>query len=377
MAVIPRIGILKDQVRLFSIANRSLHLEMIPRLWYPHWTDRVKVPKVTTGFESETRDMYRALVKDPSHYNPSWRLLLKTLQKPVVVFLLANTACLLWGSAFPSIKIGYTLFQVTSVSSRILFAGIRFFLAGLVTLCYAAFRFKKWPIPDQTLWKPMMALGLVQTFGQYFFSYIGLAHTPGAVASIINGTSSFMILVIAHFLLKDELLTPLKILGCVIGTAGIVVLQLGADTSEALHFFGEAMLLLSTFFGALGTVLVRPLSHRTHPFILTGSQLSFGGFLLMVVGMSRGGTWTPTGLGAYAILFYLVFLSLAAFNIWTLLLKENPVSRIGVYNLTIPIYGTVLSGIFLKETFWEFRTLAALILVSFGVWVVQDSSKKH
>lgn len=302
---------------------------------------------------------------------------MKTLQKPIVVFILANIACFLWGSAFPSIKIGYTLFQVNTVSSRILFAGVRFFLAGFITLLYAAVLLQKWPLPDKNLWKPVMGLGLIQTFGQYFFSYIGLAHTPGAVASIINGTSSFMILLIAHFLLKDEPLTPLKIGGSIIGTMGIAVLQLGADTANALHFFGETMLLLSTFFGALGTVMVRPLSHHTHPLVLTGSQLSFGGLLLIVVGLSRGGTLTPVHPKAYAMLAYLIFLSFTAFNIWTVLLKENPVSRIGIYNLAIPIYGAVLSGIFLKEIFWALKTLTALILVCFGVWIVQKSSKNN
>ncbi len=300
---------------------------------------------------------------------------MKILQKPVVIFILANFACILWGSAFPAIKIGYTLFQVDTVSSRILFAGVRFFFAGLLTLGTVALFFKQSVKLEKTLYKPILALGLVQTFGQYFFSYIGLAYTAGAVASIINGTSSFMILLIAHFVLKDEPLTAFKVAGGLIGTAGIAVLQLGTQPTADIHFFGESLLLLSTFFGALGTVMVRPLAGRTHPGILTGLQLSFGGCLLIVVGLIRGGSLRPIQPLAYVLLFYLVFLSFAAFNIWTLLLKTNPVGRIGVYNLTIPIYGTLLSGLFLKEKVWDLKTLTALFLVCVGVWVVQKTSE--
>lgn len=62
------------------------------------------------------------------------------LENKIVVFLLAIMCCLLWGSAFPSIKIGYNLFGIdsTDIMSQILFAGIRFFLAGIFTIIFGS-----------------------------------------------------------------------------------------------------------------------------------------------------------------------------------------------------------------------------------------------
>lgn len=58
------------------------------------------------------------------------------MQKTVVVWFLAMICCLLWGSAFPCIKIGYKMFHIASAdaSSQLLFAGCRFFLAGVLVL---------------------------------------------------------------------------------------------------------------------------------------------------------------------------------------------------------------------------------------------------
>ena len=61
-----------------------------------------------------------------------------TLSKPLIVCLLAVFACMLWGSAFPTIKLGYEFFHISSneVGSVLLFAGMRFTLAGILTILF-------------------------------------------------------------------------------------------------------------------------------------------------------------------------------------------------------------------------------------------------
>ena len=58
------------------------------------------------------------------------------LKKTVIVCLLAMICCVLWGSAFPGIKIGYKLWNIDikDMASQIVFAGVRFFLAGVLTI---------------------------------------------------------------------------------------------------------------------------------------------------------------------------------------------------------------------------------------------------
>lgn len=111
----------------------------------------------------------------------------------LVVCGLALICTLLWGSAFPSIKVGYRLFEIESgdTASQILFAGYRFTLAGLLTLVIGWVKMGKFPVPDRGIWKNIMVLRTFQTILQYLFFYIGLSRTEGSKGSIIVASSYF------------------------------------------------------------------------------------------------------------------------------------------------------------------------------------------
>ena len=96
-----------------------------------------------------------------------------TLTKTWVVAALACVCCLLWGSAIPLIKTGYRLMQVDSAdtASQIVFAGVRFALAGILVLIFASISERKVMIPDRTILKYAVPVCLAQTVCQYFFLY--------------------------------------------------------------------------------------------------------------------------------------------------------------------------------------------------------------
>ena len=114
-----------------------------------------------------------------------------------MVVLLACFTCLLWGSAYPAIKIGYELFSIAQndVASKILFAGYRFVFAGLILLIMAFFtnREKVFSLSRRDFGEVSL-LGFLQTAVQYFFFYVGLAHTTGVKGSILNATGTFLFL---------------------------------------------------------------------------------------------------------------------------------------------------------------------------------------
>ena len=111
----------------------------------------------------------------------------KKLQNPGVVFALALLCCALWGSAFPCVKIGYEWLAIEGAGSQILFAGYRFFLAGIFTFLIGSFLEKRWLMIRRSSVLPVFGQGMLQTFIQYICFYIGLAHTTGAKGSVING----------------------------------------------------------------------------------------------------------------------------------------------------------------------------------------------
>ena len=96
----------------------------------------------------------------------------KILTNPVWVVIIAVFCNVLWGSAFPFVKIGYELFQITtSVSDKLLFAGVRFFLSGVMLLVGYLLIYRKLPSLHKDNIQNVVSLGIVQTTFQYIFFY--------------------------------------------------------------------------------------------------------------------------------------------------------------------------------------------------------------
>ena len=75
-----------------------------------------------------------------------------TLQRPMVICLLAAFCCLLWGSAFPAVKIGYGLLSISSADSaeQLIFAGLRFFFAGVVAVLFHSASLRRLRLPARS-----------------------------------------------------------------------------------------------------------------------------------------------------------------------------------------------------------------------------------
>ena len=138
--------------------------------------------------------------------------------RAIVVCVVALLCCFLWGSAFPGIKIGYEIFGIegNQAGLQIMFAGMRFFLAGVMALVIGSVAYKRILLPKKTSWKPILHLSLLQTTLQYFFFYIGLGKTSGVKASIIEALNVFVALFVACLLFRQEKLKRNKILGSVL-----------------------------------------------------------------------------------------------------------------------------------------------------------------
>ena len=246
------------------------------------------------------------------------------MQKTGVVWFLAMICCLLWGSAFPCIKIGYKMFHIASAdaSLQLLFAGCRFFLAGFLVLLLGTsgkYKLKKTEIPMA------MILAVFQTILQYVFFYMGLAHATGVKSSIINGANSFLVILIASLIFHQEKLTGPKIIGCVIGFAGVILVNLGGGGLDmSFHWNGEFFILVSTVSAACSSAFIKKFSIKANPVLLSGWQFMMGGTVLIVMGKIMGGKLRFEGIAPLFLLLYMACISAVAYTIWSLLLKYNP-----------------------------------------------------
>ena len=293
--------------------------------------------------------------------------------QPKVLILLATLCCLLWGSSYPAIKIGYALLGITQgdIPSKLVFAGYRFALAGLILLVLAAVAKKPVLNLNPRNAGQLMLLGFTQTAIQYVFFYIGLAYTTGVRGSILNATTTFFSVLLAHFIYKNDKISPRKAAGCLLGFAGVMVVNVGDGTLEfAFTLLGEGFIVIAAFVLSAASIYGKRVSQGMDVMVMTGYQLGFGGAVLLVAGYATGGTLREFTAGSAALLGYLAFLSAVAFTLWSLLLKYNQVGRVTVFNFLVPVFGTALSAVCLNENIMELKNLVALVLVCSGIWLV-------
>jgi drug/metabolite transporter (DMT)-like permease len=290
-----------------------------------------------------------------------------------VVVLLASLCCLLWGSAYPAIKGGYALFAIgaADVPSKMVFAGYRFVIAGVLLLVMA--RLTQRPIfnLDGTKLRQITTLGLTQTSLQYIFFYLGLAYTTGVKGSIMNATGTFFSVLLAHFIYHNDRLSLNKVVGCLVGFVGVMVVNFNQDLLDFdFSLAGEGSVVMAAFILSAASIYGKKVSQSMDSVVLTGYQLGIGGVALLLGGYLAGGTLTGFTLASSALLLYLAVLSSVAFALWTILLKYNRVGMVTIFNFLIPIFGAILSAIFLGESILEWKNLLALGLVCFGIWLV-------
>lgn len=304
-----------------------------------------------------------------------------TFNKTPVIFSLCILCCLLWGSAFPFVKIGYKLLSISDgdTASMILFAGTRFLIAGVLAITIGSLLQKKPLFPKKSNLFRVLKLSLTQTVAQYFFFYIGISNTTGVKSSIINGASSFFSILIACFIFRQERFTKFKLLGCFLGIFGIVLINFDSSLLKfSLALNGEGFMLLATLTSALSAVMIKEYSKFENPVTLSGYQFTLGGIIMITTGLIFGGRLDFCGISSLVLIIYLGLVSGVAYSIWGILLKYNSVSKITVFGFMIPVFGFFLSAIILKEGY-SINTLSilSLLLVSLGIYIVNKFDEKN
>lgn len=300
-----------------------------------------------------------------------------------VVFLLAMLCCFLWGSATPAIKSGYEIFGISTgdTASIIVFAGTRFFLAGVLVILFQSVIEKKFIVPEKGSVPYIFYLCLAQTVVQYFCYYVGVAHTSGVTGTILSGTGGFFSILLACLVFRQEKLTSRKLIGVIIGFSGVIIMNISLSQGASFHFTlpGEGLVLISQISYALSGILIKNFSRKFSVTMLSGYQFILGGIVMIVTGLLAGGRVDmAVGPSAYLLLIYMALISAVAYSVWGTLLKYNPVSRVTIFNFMIPLFGVLLSAIFLDEVdqALQINKLIALILVSFGIYTVNRPQKK-
>ena len=333
---------------------------------------------------------------------------LSIFQRPVWVSLFALTAAISWGWAYPLIKMGMEEYQITAdmTGSKMLFAGIRFFISGIIILAIARSSHREFGFKKKTVQKEnsclkenhdvqknhyiqktgsfsfltnsnvwfLLLYALLNTTLHYAFFYFGLSHNAGARSAILNSMSVFTVVILACIFFKSDRMTWRKALGCIIGFLGILALNLGGKESGSFTFLGDGMIILNALCGASASLLTRGLSKRVDVFVGTGYSLSIGGALLVIPALLMGGYLPVISLWGITILLLLIAISTISFALYNKLLSCNPVGKVAIYNSLIPVVGAITSCLCLGETFY-WKYLIAGALATAGIYIINKGKK--
>ena len=305
------------------------------------------------------------------------------LTNPLILLAVAMLCCALWGSATPAIKTGYRLLNVSGVPSILLFAGVRFFFAGLLTVLIFSCARRRFLVPKRENVGRVLTVSAFQTVLQYIFFYLGLAYTTGVKGTVASGSGAFFAVIIATLIFRQERLTVKKIVACVAGFCGILLMNLNglSFSKDMLDLMGVGFVLLSTVASSVSSVLIKRYSAHEDPVTISGYQFMVGGLFMTLLGLCLGGKMDLSSIPGILDLLYLAFLSAIAYSLWGILLKYNPVSRVTVFNFMTPLFGVLLTVLLLPDEPSKVEPLNlvfTLILICFGIFLLNyQRPQKH
>lgn len=297
-------------------------------------------------------------------------------QRKQFVILFAIIAMFVWGCAYPFIKLGMVEWNIANddAGGKMLFAGIRFTIAGLLTLLIAAGKKQTILLREKSCYLPLFLFALTNTALHYYFFYAGLAYCEGGKASIINALSPFLLILLATVIYKEKI-TWNKALGCILGFSGIIIVNYGTDMN-GFTMRGEGMIVLNAVCSAIGGIMTRVVTKKVPPITATGYSLSIGGLMLVVAGLFTGGRLSQITVTGVLLLCGLIAISMIGFIIYNQLICYNPISEIAIFNALIPVFGTIMSGLMLGEKI-GLGNIIGLLLTSLGIFVIHYNFSKY
>jgi drug/metabolite transporter (DMT)-like permease len=284
-------------------------------------------------------------------------------------YLLLTLLALIWASAFFNIKIAtYSYGPVTIAFLRVFFGAI-----PVLLLCY----YKNIKIEAFSKdWHWFAMIGFINLVAPFFLIAYGVKSVQSNLAAILMSTTPLSSTVLAHFYTKNEKFNFTKTIGILIGFSGIVFLFSDNLLIDENNFISALLILLGSTCYVIGGVLTLKISKKKNENV-TGSILIWATIILIPLVSFIEQPWelTPRLDSTISV----IYLGLVSTGIaWLLrfrILVNNGLIFQSQVSYLIPIFGTMLSYIFLKELI-TFKVLISLIAVCIGIYFVRKADFK-
>ncbi|NCF92610.1 MAG: EamA family transporter [Verrucomicrobiaceae bacterium] len=251
----------------------------------------------------------------------------------------------LWGAAFPLIKLAYTSWEHVNLTLCLFFAGVRFTIsgAGILAVCK-----RPWHRIRQANRRLLVGLTLTQTCVQYLFFYLGMSISSGLLGALLVSCGSFWWILLAPLFWKTPSATARDWMAIALGSIGVSLAVYAPGAGSGKVLLGGLCFLLASLSGALGLIIMKPLSESIDAKTATGASLFFGGLLLLFTGIPAASAFSRS-LSTEIVLVTLALaaISAIAFSIWNRLAHTYPVALLAGYRFLIPLCGTLQASLFI------------------------------
>ena len=287
-------------------------------------------------------------------------------QPTLIDYLLLVFLALIWASAFFNIKIAtYSFGPVTIALLRVFFGAI-----PVLLLCY----FKKIKIEAFSKdWHWFAMIGFINLVAPFFLIAYGEKSVQSNLAAILMSTTPLSSTVLGHFYTKNEKFNFIKTFGILIGFSGIIYLFSDNILINENNFISALLILLGSTCYVVGGVLTLKISKKKNENV-TGSILIWAVLILIPLSILIEKPWNlnPRLDSTISVIYLgLVSTGLAWLLRFRILIRNGLIFQSQVSYL-IPIFGTILSYIFLKELITT-KVLISLIAVIIGIYFVKKA----
>lgn len=292
------------------------------------------------------------------------------MQERKLIWAAYIAVCVFWGSTYLAIRIG------VQELPPLLFAGIRFLVAGSVILGYASL--KRLPYPKNLKdFKDFSIIGLLLLFGGNGLVVLAEQWVHSGIASLLVATVPLFMALIEYFFVRKEKLTWKGWVGLLIGFAGVGILVMADDLTSAVNPLGVLLLILASLCWAGGSVYSKTLKPTGSVVTHIGIQMLAGGSALILSGLVLGeaARFRPTAVGIGAMVYLIIFGSLIGYSAYIYLLQKWPAARVGTYAYVNPVIAVFLGALVLGEKLTP-SVLGATAVILLGVLLVQTSKIK-
>ena len=295
-------------------------------------------------------------------------MLFKNEESKVIAAYIA--VCILWGSTYLAIRIGVSAFPA------VLFAGIRFVIAGAFLLLFAHLRGLAFPT-NLTSVRNQCIVGLLLLLGGNGLVVWAEQYVHSGVASLLVATVPLFMALIELFIPGRPRIDIKGWLGLLIGFSGVAMLVLSNSGEGSVEIKGFVALLIAAFLWSIGSVYSKGFKPTGSVITNIAIQMLSGGIALMIVGIALGElprvSLSSKGIGA--LLYLIVFGSWIGYSSYIYILQKWPAAKAGTYAYVNPPVAVLLGALILGEPF-NLTVLLSTVVILAGVLLVQLSKTK-